>query len=87
MLMNLGFRQVLPRAMPRANHPQRLKYPDQIWWRKWRHSEDNSKQFRREIADLKAEVLRGAPEPPARLSAPTELCYLVGVSIKFVKSL
>ena len=64
MLMNLGFRQVLPRAMPRANHPQRLKYPDQIWWRKWRHSEDNSsKQFRKEIADLKAEVLRGAPAP------------------------
>ena len=64
MLIDLGFRQVLPRSMPRANHPQRLKYPDQIWWRKWRHSEDNSsKQFQREIADLKAEVLRGAPAP------------------------
>jgi len=62
MLTHLGFRQVLSCAMPRAEHPRRLKRPDQIWWRKWCYSEDNSfKQFTREIADLKSEVLRGAP--------------------------
>jgi hypothetical protein len=64
MLVDLGFRQVSPRDMPRANHPQRLKQPDQLWCREWWYSEDNTfKQLCREIADLKAEVLRGPPAP------------------------
>jgi hypothetical protein len=60
MLVDLGFRQALPRAMPRANLPQRLKQPDQLWYREWLYCEDKRLQnFRQEIDDLKAEVRRG----------------------------
>ena len=60
ILTDLGFRQLSPRDMPRANHPQRLKHDDQLWYREWSYCEDNSyKQFCREVADLKAEVRRG----------------------------
>lgn len=60
ILTHLGFRQFSPRGMPPANHPQRLKHEDQLWYREWSYLEDNSyKQFRREVADLKAEVRRG----------------------------
>jgi hypothetical protein len=78
MLVDLGFRQVsprgmpraMPRAMPSANHPQRLKQPDQLWWREWWYCEDASfRQLCREIADIRAEVLRG-PRALRALRAP-----------------
>jgi hypothetical protein len=55
MLQDLGFRQALPRAMPRDRD---LKH-DQIWWRTWRFRHDHTHMtFFKEVKAIKAEIRR-----------------------------